>query len=53
MENLFNNPLLIKAQEFGQKLGTNKFISALTAGMMATMAPIMVGSICQIICAVI
>ena len=52
MENLFNNPLLIKLQGWGQKVGTNKFIAALTAGMMSTMAPIMVGAVCNILNAV-
>lgn len=52
MESLFNNPILIKLQEWGQKVGSNKFISALTAGMMSTMAPIMIGAICQILNAI-
>lgn len=52
MENLFNSPFMIKLQTFGQKLGSNKFISALQAGMMSTMSVIMVGAIFQIICAV-
>ena len=52
MENLFNNPVLIKLQEFGQKLGSNKFVAALQAGMMSVMSVIMVGAVCQIICAV-
>lgn len=49
MENLFNNPVLVKLQEWGQKLGTNKYISALQAGMMSVMSIIMVGAVCQII----
>ena len=53
MENLFNNPILIKLQEWGQKLGTNKFISALQAGMMGTMSVLMVGSVCQILATVL
>lgn len=52
MENLFNNPILIKMQEFGQKLGSNKFISALQYGMMSTMSILMVGAFCQIIASV-
>ena len=52
MENLFNSPVLIKLQEFGQKLGSNKFLSALQGAMMSCMAPIMVGAIFSIICAV-
>lgn len=53
MENLFNNPVLIKLQEWGQKLGTNKFISALQYGMMSTMSILMVGSVCQILATVL
>ena len=53
MENLFNNPILIKLQTWGQKLGTNKFISALQYGMMSTMSILMVGSICQILATVL
>jgi PTS system cellobiose-specific IIC component len=53
MEGLFNSPVLIKLQEFGQKLGQNKFLSALQAAMMGSMSVIMCGSVFQIICAVI
>ncbi len=49
MEKLFNSPIIVKLQEMGQKLGTNKFISALQAGMMYTMSILMVGAACQII----
>ncbi len=52
MEGLFNNPIMIKLQEFGQKLGSNKFLSSLQGAMMSCMAPIMVGAIFAIICAV-
>ena len=52
MENLFNNPILIKLQEAGQKIGSNKYISALQAGMMSTMSILMVGALCQIIASV-
>ena len=52
MENLFNNPILIKLQTWGQKLGSNKFISALQYGMMSTMSILMVGAFCQIIASV-
>ncbi len=52
MENLFNSPFMIKLQDFGQKLGSNKFLSALQAGMMSMMGVIMVGAIFQIICAI-
>lgn len=52
MDNIMNNPILVKLQEFGQKLGSNKFLSALQAGMMGSMAVIMVGAISTIICVV-
>ena len=52
MDGIFNSPVLVKLQEFGQKLGSNKFLSSLQAGMMSCMAPIMVGAIFSIICAV-
>ena len=52
MDKLFNSPFMIKFQEFGQRLGKNKFLSALQASMMSLMGVIMVGAISQIICAV-
>lgn len=52
MESLFNSPVMIKLQEFGQALGRNKFLSALQAAMMSLMGVIMVGAIFQIVCAV-
>ena len=52
MESFFNSPFMIKLQEFGQKLGQNKFLSALQAAMMSCMGVIMVGAIFQIICSV-
>lgn len=52
MDNLFQNPVLVKLQEFGQKLGSNKFLGALQGAMMSCMAPIMIGAIFSIICAV-
>lgn len=52
MEGLFNSPFMIKLQDFGQKLGSNKFLSALQAAMMSTMGIIMVGAIFQILCAI-
>ncbi len=53
MDNLFNSPVLVKLQEFGQKLGTNKFMAALQSGMMGSIAIIMTGSVFQILCAVL
>lgn len=52
MEKLFESQLMIKLQEFGQKLGTNKFLAALQAAMMSLMGIIMVGAISQILCSV-
>ena len=52
MDGIFNSPVMIKLQEFGQKLGSNKFLSALQGAMMSCMAPIMVGAIFSIICAI-
>lgn len=51
MEQLFESKFMIKIQDFGQKLGSNKFLAALQAAMMALMGIIMVGAISQIICA--
>lgn len=45
-----NNPVLIKAQEFGQKLGANRYVAALQAAMQSCMAIIMVGAVFTIIC---
>lgn len=52
MESLFNSPVMVKLQEFGQKLGSNTFLSALQAAMMSLMGIIMVGALSQIICSV-
>lgn len=52
MDGIFNSPIMVKLQEFGQKLGSNKFLSALQGAMMSSMAPIMVGAIFSIICAI-
>ena len=43
---------MIKLQNFGQALGSNKFLSALQAALMSLMGVIMVGAISQIICSV-
>lgn len=52
MDGIFNSPIMVKLQDFGQKLGANKFLSALQGSMMSCMAPIMVGAIFSIICAI-
>lgn len=49
MESLFNSPFMVKLQDFGQKLGSNKFLSALQGAMMSLMGVIMIGAISQII----
>ena len=51
MDGIFNSPIMVKLQNFGQKLGQNSFLSSLQGAMMACMAPIMVGAIFSIICA--
>lgn len=53
MEGIFNSKALIALQNFGQKLGQNKFLSSLQAAMMGSMSLIMTGSVFQIICAVL
>lgn len=49
MDEIFNSPVIQKLQAMGQKLGQNKFVGALQAGMMSLMAVIMVGAISQIL----
>ncbi|MBR4471279.1 MAG: PTS sugar transporter subunit IIC [Erysipelotrichaceae bacterium] len=53
MNNIFDNPILKKMNEFGQKLGQNKFISSMQAGMMGNIATLMVGSIFSILCSLL
>lgn len=48
MNALFESKFMDKLQDFGQKLGANKFLSALQAAMMSLMGVIMVGAISQI-----
>lgn len=52
MQKLFESKFMIKLQDFGQKLGSNKFLSSLQGAMMSTMGVIMVGAVFQIITAV-
>lgn len=52
MEDIFNSPVLIKLQAFGQKLGANRFVSALQNSMMSMMSVLMVGAISQIVCSI-
>lgn len=53
MEKLFESKFMVKLQDFGQKLGSNKFLTALQAAMMSLMGIIMVGAIFQIITSVL
>ena len=52
MEDIFNSPVLVKLQTFGQKLGANRFVSALQNSMMLMMSVLMVGAISQIVCSI-
>ena len=52
MNKIFENPILVKIQQWGQKIGSLKFIAALQAGMMSVMSILMIGAICQIIATV-
>ena len=49
MDSLFNSKFMQAINKAGQKLGSNKFVSALQSGMMSSLAVIMVGAIFQII----
>lgn len=49
MEKLFESKFMVKLQDFGQALGSNKFLAALQAAMMSLMGIIMVGAISQIL----
>ena len=53
MEKFFESSFMVKLQDFGQKLGSNKFLTALQAAMMSLMGIIMVGAISQIIVSVL
>ncbi|AZZ61253.1 PTS sugar transporter subunit IIC [Oenococcus sp. UCMA 16435] len=48
MEKLFNSKFMKGLQNFGQKLGSNKFITSLQAAMMSLMGILMVGAISEI-----
>ena len=49
MERLLDNPFMKKLQEWGEKVGKNKFLSSLQAAMMGTLGIILVGSVAQIL----
>lgn len=52
MEKIFQSKILIKLQEFGQKVGQNKFLSAMQAAMMSLTGLTMIGAISQILCSI-
>ena len=52
MDKFFNSKFMTGLQTVGQKVAANAFMSALQGAMMSMMAPIMVGAIFTIICAV-
>lgn len=52
MSNFFESGFIKKLQEGGDKLSKNPFVAALQGTMMSLMAPIMVGAVFAIICAV-
>lgn len=49
MKKILENPFMKKLQEWGEKVGKNKFLSSLQAAMMGTLGIILVGSIAQIL----
>lgn len=53
MDKIMESKPMQAFNHFGQALGANKFVSALTAGMQALMGVIMVGAISQIIVSVL
>ncbi|MFC6200496.1 PTS sugar transporter subunit IIC [Lactiplantibacillus nangangensis] len=53
MERFFNSSFMSGLQKFGQKLGSNKFVTALQAAMMSLMGILMVGAIFQILMSVL
>lgn len=48
-KNIFESGFMQKLNVIGQKIGSNKFITALQQGMMGSMGPIMVGAVAQIL----
>lgn len=49
MEKLYESQFMKNLQRFGEKLGSNKILSAISGGMMASMGVILVGAFFQII----
>lgn len=52
-KNVFESGFMQKLNVIGQKIGSNKFVTALQQGMMGTMGPIMVGAVAQILTSVL
>lgn len=49
MDKIFNSKFVLRLQDFGQKLGSNVFLSSLQGGMMSSLGVLMVGAISTII----
>lgn len=52
MEKILNNKFMIGLQKLGEKLSENRYLSAISNGLSATIAIMMVGAIFQIIAAI-
>lgn len=50
MKKLFENPVLLKIQDLGQKVGANKFLGSLQGAMMSATGLLMVAAISQVLC---
>lgn len=50
MNKLFENSILVKLQDWGQKIGSNKFLSALQGAMMSCTGLLMVSAVSIVIC---
>lgn len=51
-KSIFESGFMLWLNKAGQKIGSNKFITALQQGMMGSMGPIMVGAVAQILTSV-
>lgn len=49
LENVFESPALVKLQEFGAKMQSNKTLNALSSGMMSTLSVILAGAVFVIV----
>lgn len=48
MDKLFESPVFVKLQAFGEKIGSNKAVNAIQGALMGSMGIIMVGAIFQL-----